>query len=166
MNSVVSEIDTQPRKAQEMLINLSEILRTTLDSDFMESTTLREELEILQKYLSIEKMRYEDQLNFEIDLSDEDKTIRLPKLILQPLVENAIKHGFKGIQNSLKIKIELNETKEFLLVKNDGAALQTRISNGTGLKNVKERMKIFTGIENSFEIYQEENWIINQLRLK
>lgn len=166
MNSVVSEIDTEPRKAQEMLIHLSEILRTTLDSNFMESTTLKEELEILKKYLSIEKMRYEDQLNFEINLSEEDHKIRLPKLILQPLIENAIKHGFRGIQNSIKIIIEMDQNQKNLLIKNNGAYLGNEISMGTGLTNVKERMKIFTGKENSFEIYQDGNWVINQLNVK
>ncbi len=165
MNSVVSEIDTQPRKAQEMLINLSEILRTTLDSNFMESITLKEELEIVEKYLSIEKMRYEEQLNYKIEISKKAEFLKSPKLILQPIVENAIKHGFKENQKPVNILIQADEVKKYILIKNNGAPLN-EIIYGTGLQNVSERMKIFTGNENSFEIYQEDGWVINKLNLR
>ncbi len=166
MNSIVSEIDSEPRKAQEMLINLSDILRETLESDFQESVTLREELEILLKYLSIEKVRYEDQLIFEINIPEDEMRQKLPKMILQPLVENAIKYGFNQLNKSLHIIIEFDKSQNSVLVKNNGSPLPSQISMGTGLENVTERLKIFTGNEISFKIYQEGEWIINKLYLK
>lgn len=166
LNSVVSEIDVNKKNAQEMLINLSDILRITLDSDFMESVTLKEELEIIKKYLSIEKIRYEDQLIYDINVSDEAMNLKVPKLILQSIVENSIKHGFRGIQRSVEIRIEADFQQNIILVKNNGAELNLELNFRTGLTNVRERLKIFTGQENIFEIYQEGEWVVNKINLE
>ncbi len=165
LNSIVAVIDENKQKAQGMLINLSDILRTTLNSDFVNPVTLEEEITTIEKYLSIEKIRYEEQLEYEIIVSAEASKMKLPGLILQPLVENAIKHGFKGIQNQLKIIIEADAQHKSILVKNNGAFLKNTIQQ-IGLKNVLERMEIFTGNEDSFEIYQEEEWVVNKIKLK
>ncbi len=166
MNSVVSEIDSHPKNAQKMLIDISEILRTSLDSDFRDSVEINEEIELLKKYLSIEKIRYEEQLNYQIMIPEKYQNKRLPKLITQPLVENAIKHGFKGMKDSLSVIVEMTDDGEFLLIRNNGAKLPSNFLIGTGLHNVSERMKIFSEKDNSFEIVQEGNWVINKLRLK
>lgn len=165
LNSVVSVIDENKRKAQEMLINLSDILRTTLNTDFIKQATLGEEINYLEKYLAIEKMRYEDQLNYEIQVSAEAVKMELPSLILQPLVENAIKHGFKGIQRELKIVIEANAEQKIVIVKNNGAAY-TDTTQRTGLRNVSERLSICFPEKNAFRIYQKEDWVINEIKLQ
>ncbi|MFA7687464.1 MAG: histidine kinase [Moheibacter sp.] len=166
LNSVVAEIDENKQNAQKMLINLSDILRTTLNSNFMSAITWEEEIITIEKYLSIEKVRYEEQLEYEILISPESAKMKLPALILQPLVENSIKHGYKGIQSYLKIIIEANASQKSVIVKNNGAKLNGNITSGIGLNNVRERMKIFTGNENSFKIYQDGDWVINKILLK
>lgn len=165
LNSVVAEMDDNKQKAQQMLIHLSDILRTTLNSDFSVPVSLGEEIKTIEKYLEIEKIRYEEQLEFEINLSSEALKWKVPSLILQPLIENAIKHGFKGLRNSIQIIIEVDFENEFVIVKNNGTPLLNKISQ-IGLNNVSERMEIFTGNKNSFEIYQEGNWVINKIKLK
>ncbi len=165
LNSIVAEIDHSKEKAQEMLVNLSDILRATLNADFERPVTLEEEIITIRKFLAIEKVRYEEQLDYEINISAEAAKMKLPGLILQPLIENAIKHGFKGMQQSLKIIIEADANREFISVKNNGAALN-ELTPQIGLSNVSERMKIMTGSENSFEIYQDGVWVINKIRLK
>lgn len=165
LNSVVAEIDEDKNKAQEMLINLSDILRASLNSDFATPVTLEEEIGQIEKYLSIEKMRYEEQLNYEIKIPEEAMEMKLPGMILQPLVENAIKHGFKGIQEKLDIRIEADLNSKSVWVKNNGAVLNTSEPH-VGLKNVEQRMEIFTGNPNSFEIFQEGGWVVNKIRLK
>ncbi|SMC41244.1 sensor histidine kinase [Moheibacter sediminis] len=165
LNSVVAEIDENKQKAQEMIVNLSDILRTTLNSNFEIPITLEEEISTIKKYLSIEKTRYEEQLDYEIKISPEASKMKLPSLILQPLVENSIKHGFKGFNNSLKIIIEADEGEKSVFVKNNGAKLTSQIHQ-IGLNNVAERMEIFTGNKNSFQIYQEGEWVINKILLK
>ena len=164
LNSVVAEIEHSPKKAEEMLLNLSGILRETLDSDFEKPVFLKEELDLLEKYLFIEKIRYEDQLNYEILVPEEDLIRKIPKFILQPIIENAIKYGFKGHLQPILIQIYSDENSIF--IRNNGAILSKNPAVGTGLQNVKERMKIFTGLENSFEIYQDEKWVVNKLNFK
>lgn len=166
LNSVVAEIDNKPKNAQEMLINISDVLRVTLDSDFMEAVTLKEELDIIKKYLSIEKIRYEDQLIYEIQVSDEELNLKVPKLILQAIVENAIKHGFKRMDKALQIHITASFQEKAIYVKNNGANLTSEMNYRTGLTNVSERLKIFTKNEKAFELYQEGEWVVNKIRLK
>lgn len=166
LNSVVAEIDTCPNKAQDMLINISDILRVTLESDFMEPVSLAEELNIIEKYLSIEKNRYEDQLLYEIHVSEEAMRLQVPKLILQAIVENAIKHGFRGMENGITLKIEASSEHKTIYIKNNGAKLNRKPDYNTGLTNVSERLKIFTGMENAFEIYQEEQWVVTKISLQ
>lgn len=163
LNSVVAEIDHTPENAQKMLINLSDILRETLDSDFEKPINLKEELAILEKYLFIEKIRFEDQLNYEIQISENHQQWKVPKLILQPLLENAIKHGFVGNPNPVLIQIFTNENA--IYIQNNGSALQKDLHSGTGLRNVRERLKIFTGNENAFQIYQDSDWVVVKLQL-
>lgn len=165
LNSVVAEIDENKQKAQEMLVNLSDILRTTLNSNFEVPVNLEEEISTIEKYLSIEKIRNEEQLYYEIIVTEEALKMKLPGLILQPLIENAIKHGFKRIENSIKIIIEADEIQKFVIVKNNGAKLSSQIPK-IGLTNVNERMKIFTGNKDSFQIYQEGEWVVNKIILK
>ncbi|BFM45303.1 hypothetical protein CFS9_39440 [Flavobacterium sp. CFS9] len=166
LNSVVAEIDTRPDKAQDMLIDISDILRITLESDFMEPVTLEEELYIIEKYLSIEKNRYEDQLIYEINVSDGTMGLKVPKLILQAIVENSIKHGFRGIEKSLTVRIEACTEQKVVYIKNNGAKLNQKSTYRTGLTNVMERLKIFTGQENAFKIYQDDQWVVNKISLK
>ncbi len=163
MNSVVSEIDEDKTKAQEMLINLSDILRTSLNTDFLTPVSLKEEIELIEKYLSIEKIRYDEQLNFEINIDENSKSWKIPSMILQPLVENAIKHGFKELQNPLTIIVEPGN--DAIIIKNNGHSLDSEIHK-IGLNNVSQRMELFTGNKNSFQIFQDGNWVINKIFLK
>lgn len=162
LNSIVAVMDENKQIAQEMLINLSDVLRIALNNDFLIPVTLKEEISFIEKYLSIEKMRYEEQLEYEIRISSEASRIKLPSMILQPLVENSIKHGFKGIKNPLKIIIQSDPEQKFIIVKNNGSELNNEFRK-VGLNNVAERMKIFTGNEDSFQIYQEGIWIVNKI---
>ncbi|MBA5629871.1 histidine kinase [Moheibacter sp. BDHS18] len=164
LNSVVAEIDHSPKKAQNMVLNLSDLLRETLDGDFEQPISIKEELILAEKYLSIEKIRYEDQLNYEIKLSEDNENLQIPKLILQPILENAIKHGFKG--HNRPILIQIKSEGNSIYVQNNGSILQKNPEFGTGLRNVQERMKIFTGMENAFEIYQDVNWVVTKLNFK
>lgn len=166
LNSVVAEIDVNPKNAQEMVIHLSDILRETLESNFNEAVSLEEELELIQKYLAIEKIRYEDQLKFKIQADKDSLNLTIPKLILLPLVENAIKHGFKGNQKGIEIQIIANFNEKSVLVQNNGSTISENLNFRTGLQNVSERLKIFTQKENSFEIYQDGSWVVNKMKLK
>ncbi len=165
LNSVVAIIDESKSKAQKMLINISDILRITLNAEFIQPVTLKEEMEYLKKYLEIEKVRYEDQIQFQLDISKESEKLKLPVLLLQPIIENAIKHGFKGNQNTLTIKIEAHAEQNTIWVKNNGAKIENDHWK-TGLTNVSERLAIFTSKREMFRIYQDYQWVVNEIKLQ
>lgn len=165
LNSVVSIIDENKVKAQEMLINLSDFLRITLNSDFKKLITLEEELENVKKYLSIEKIRFEDQLEYRIHMDDGASKLRVPSFILQPIVENAIKHGFQGIPEKLTILLEINTVDRMIRVKNNGKALTNAVENH-GLGNVRKRLELYNPNGRDFKLYLKDGWVINEIPIR
>ncbi|USD25867.1 sensor histidine kinase [Flagellimonas marinaquae] len=164
LNSVVSILEEDIKKAQDMLINLSDFLRMTLNSDFNKLVPLSLELDNLQKYMGIEKIRFEDQLEFILKIDEGTENVKVPILILQPIVENAIKHGFKGGTEKLTIAVEVETGGKKITIRNNGARL-TAIRENFGLTNVKKRLKHYSPNRNSFRIYQEGGWVVNELIL-
>lgn len=167
LNSIVSVIDENKVKAQEMIVMLSELLRSTLNADFQKLTTLGEELDFIEKYLKIEKMRFEDQLEYHIEVSQNARNIKLPTLILQPIIENTIVHGFRGLKSKLNVSIKFDESNKTILVMNNGKRLSgIRNKEHTGLKNVQERLRIFYGGTDHFKLYQNGEHVVNEIILK
>ncbi|MDT7827110.1 histidine kinase [Pricia sp. S334] len=164
LNSVVSVIDENKRKAQEMLVSLGDILRTSLNTDFRQLIPLSKELEYLENYLSIEKIRYEGQLHYRVEVGEAASRLKVPSLILQPIVENAIKHGFVGLHRPLQIVVSADAQDRTIIVKNNGAELTDNKGN-FGLRNVRERLSIYYPGQEPFRIYQEGNWTINKINL-
>ncbi len=148
LNSISSLTITNPENAQEMIVNLSQFLRSSLGKGKEELDTLKDELEHIMLYLDIEKVRFGDRLKVSQNIPDKCAMAKVPNLILQPLVENAIKYG---IYETLR-GVELNITANCKLEN-----LEIRISNpydpqgipqkgaGIGLKNVESRMSILYG---------------------
>lgn len=146
LNSVSSLTMTNPNKAQEMIINISDFFRFTLISSKAQFTDLHSELEHALLYLEIEKNRFGKRMQVIENLPEELYNIRIPTLILQPLVENAVKHGvyessknicinftFEDIGDKVKINIENDIDKD------NGSAKK---GTSTGLKNVSKRLEI------------------------
>lgn len=153
LNSVSSLTITSPEKAQEMIIKLSEYLRYSLSNEEQQITTLATELENIKLYLEIEKIRFGERLNFQFNCDDNALRASVPAMILQPLFENAIKHGvYESIETiNVVLDVELSENNLALSLKNDfdKDAKKTK-GEGIGLKNTKERL---------FLIYKENNLI-------
>jgi len=143
LNSVSSLTITSPQKAQEMIIKLSEYLRYSLSNEEQQMTTLKTELENIQLYLEIEKIRFGDRLNFQFNCSDQILKATIPAMILQPLFENAIKHGVYESTETIHIVLDAEKVNENLMLslKNDfdETAKPTK-GEGIGLKNVQERL--------------------------
>lgn len=147
-------IQTSPDKALQTLLHLTKLLRKVLGTG-AEFSTLGEELELIQNYLDIERARFEEKLNVSINVSEIAKRVMVPTLILQPLVENAVKHGIAenriGGTISIKAAIEKNGKGDVLLlnVRDTGSGRTETLSagNGVGLANVKERLRALYGDE-------------------
>lgn len=150
-------INSAPEKAFQTLMKLTKLLRESLRQN-NEFSTLGEEIELIENYLEIEKARFEERLEVIIDVSKDLKNLRVPALILQPLVENAVKHGISKNKNGGEIKISANlETKQTevflnLSVYDSGAGKNTSLelnSNGVGLRNIRERLENYYGVKAS-----------------
>lgn len=152
LNDISSLIDLSKEKSQNAIADLSEMLRETLSLKDIKFISLEKELTILKKYLDIEKMRFDDKLNYRIHIDDQTNNQKVPPLILQPIVENSIKHGFSYQCDHLKIDITAKKVNNQLELKvsNTGALLENDMANyGTGINNVINRLE--TIYEGNFE---------------
>ncbi len=153
LNSVSSLIRTDPNQARVMVVKLSKVLRRLLRKH-ENFSTLRDELTFIEDYLSIEVMRFGDKLRFEQDVAADTLDMLVPSMLLQPLVENSIKHGLssKVEGGTIRIRTHRTESRLHLLVEDDGigipeAKLATLLDHGIGVSNVNERLKVLFGNE-------------------
>ncbi|MGL5312815.1 MAG: LytS/YhcK type 5TM receptor domain-containing protein [Peptostreptococcaceae bacterium] len=155
LNTITSFIRINPDKARELIINLSTYMRYNLEvSDNL--IDLNKELEQVKAYIEIEKARFGDKLSVEYNI-EEDVNIKIPSLIIQPLVENAIIHGIRqnGGHGTVKIGVKRKENKVNVWVENDGITIDEDIinrvyndnmpENKIGLYNVHHRLKLIYG---------------------
>lgn len=146
--------------ANKMLVRLSELLRAALRSEAVQEVSLKDELEFLRGYLEIEQIRFQDRLRVSFDVERATLDARVPNLILQPLVENAIKHAVAPLATAGTITIETRRENGFvrLTVGDDGAGFDfsSKNANGIGLKNTRERLEKLYGDEQRFEIASKE----------
>jgi LytS/YehU family sensor histidine kinase len=140
-------IQTAPERALETLMRLSGLMRGVLKSAD-EFVPLGEELDLVEAYLDIERARFEDRLQVHIDVPWELRNLRIPALVIQPLVENSIKHGISECVSGGEVRISarLHESTMIISVADTGlgvneTALARRQSRGLGLSNVKQRLE-------------------------
>lgn len=166
LNSVTAIMEYQPEIAQDMLVDISTLLRTSLRIDYAQLIPLEKEMELLQIYLDIEKRRFEHQLDIQV-ITDEAAAQQLvPPFILQPLAENAIKHGYReGIRNlCLEIRVSSDKHSTTIRIANNGAELQTTNAR-IGLSSIRERLKNAFGDQVKFSLVQQDNWVVNTIEI-
>jgi two-component system LytT family sensor kinase len=153
LNSVSSLIRTNPQQARVVVYQLSNILRRLLRKHDNFST-LRDELSFIDDYLSIEVVRFGDKLAFRKDVEPATLDMQLPSMLLQPLIENCIKHGLasKVEGGSITLRARRVEERLHLLIADDGvgipeAEMATLFDRGIGVSNVNERLKVLFGAD-------------------
>jgi two-component system, LytTR family, sensor kinase len=145
LNSVSSLIMTNPSKAQEMVIKLSDFLRYTISRDKERFSTLELELENTRRYLDIEQIRFGSKLEYEFNFDDRSLSHEIPVMILQPLFENAVKHGVYESTGKVTIKTRVEPCEdclEIIISNNFEPGAPQRKGAGIGLKNIRERLKL------------------------
>jgi two-component system LytT family sensor kinase len=167
LNSIRASVDEDAGRAKRMITQLSEFLRYSLLHEGEKLTTLREEVEAVRNYLAIEKIRFEEKLDvrYEIDARAED--FQLPGFLLNPLVENAVKHG-SGNGGPLRIELEVHANGDGLAieVRNTGALKDGDINgNGIGLANVRERLERQFGPRGRFDISQRKGDVVARIEV-
>ncbi|ANU36737.1 histidine kinase [Vibrio scophthalmi] len=133
-------------KARMMLDKLTELLRTTLANSRLAETTVNDEIRQLSAYLAIQKVRLDERLNFTINVDDKLTYALIPPMLIQPLVENAIKHGIepKGAGGTIDVSLSQHQQQLKIQVKDDGIGLNQSTDtkgHGVGLSNIKQRIK-------------------------
>ncbi len=153
---------SQPAEAEKMILNLSKFYRTSLSGDPLEDVALSEEVHLQKLYLDIEAVRFPKRLKTETDVPAELDDVLVPGLILQPLVENAIKHGVAHSKRPVTIRISATTERDFLIitVSDDGEAQPKNksngMNNGIGLANVRDRLETRFGSQAKLKTFHPE----------
>lgn len=147
LSNILSLIDTSPEKGKSMLLDLTKYLRTSLSRTLPEKTTLSQEISMIIVYLDIQKIRMDERLNYKIDVSNNIGQHSFPPMLLQPLVENAIKHGLEPKVDGGKIFIKATEENNLLKIEvaDTGLGFSDFDKPGVGIINVRERLALLFG---------------------
>lgn len=161
LNSISALTMTNPAKAQEMVIKLSEFMRYSLNFPDNMTGTLEKELYNAELYLDIEKVRFGSRLAFEKDVQTEALGWNVPVMILQPLVENSVKYGVYESEETTVIRLEarvLENELEMRIGNSYGLGTMIKKGTGTGLKNIRGRLLNLYGTGSLMKINQTENY--------
>ena len=170
LNSIHSLMQTDIKKSQDMVVDLGDLLRKMIDIGDENLIPLDEELRILDKYLSIQRIRFADDLQVLISLGDDIEDALVPSMIIQPILENAIKHGYSPTKKELVISLEIFEKEGFInyLIKNNGKALEYSLNHlikkGTGIKNILGRLEATFDKNYYFNLSNSENSVVAIVR--
>lgn len=169
LNSISALVATKPQEARKMIQQLSDFLRGTLRKDEKQEVLLKEELENLQLYLDIEKVRFGHRLNVQINASEECYKRALPPLLLQPLVENAIKFGLYGTIETVTIQLNLICDASFLNVevKNpyDTEMLEASKGSGFGITYIQRRLFLLYARHDLLSIEKQQGTFTVKLKI-
>ena len=167
LNSISALTGSQPEKARHMIQQLSDFLRGTLKKDDQQWSTLDEEIQYLKLYLDIEKVRFGHRLQTEIIYTDEVLLLKLPSLLLQPVVENAIKFGLYDTTGEVLIKLEATEENNYLkiMVRNsfDPETSQPLKGTGFGLTSIQRRLFLLFARQDLLKTEKNESLFITTI---
>jgi two-component system, LytTR family, sensor kinase len=161
MNAVSSLVaEGNAAAATKMLAHIAEFLRATLDGDVVAEGPLSQEMLVAQRYLAIEQTRFQGRLSVDFDVPSETLDALVPTLLLQPLVENAVRHGIAPLVDggTIAVRSELRDSRLLITVRNSACGdmqsnLQSpRRSTGIGLTNTAERLRALYGSDHKFEL--------------
>lgn len=167
LNSIRALVDEDPNKAKEAITMLSGMLRHSLISGKKQTVSFREEMELVEKYLSLEKIRFEERLQLSISVDPVCLVCDFPPLMLQTIAENGVKHGISRRLEGGKVEIQAYREGHLLIVKvmNSGELSNERSVEGIGLSNTQKRLELLYQGKASFTIQQGQDVVITELRI-
>lgn len=161
-NSIAALIRTRPDEAETVVEDLADLFRYTLRASKHDLTSLEKEILAAQRYLTIEKARFRDRLQVEIDVPEPLYPVSLPSMTIQPLVENAVKHGVGQTQETCTVTIAARRENGHLSLRVtdtgpgfDTVNLDAVVDEGTGLGNVRERLRLFYGDDAHIQLLEQ-----------
>lgn len=174
LNSVRALVDEDPDKAKSAITRISNILRFSLMMDKKQTIDFEDELNTVKDYLTLESIRFEERLQVDYQIEDEAFSYKIPPMMLQTIVENAIKHGISNLVKGGLIEIKCREGLEddlYIQVKNSGQliappSLKTKANSGHGLSNTVQRLKLIYGDRASFRIFNSgSQFVITEIKI-
>lgn len=159
LNSIRALIDENPARARTAITELSNILRSSMQAEKLETVTFEKELNIVKDYLALEHIRFEDRLQVEYEIDEDTLDQPIPPMMLQTLVENAIKHGISRQVEGGKVRIvsDFKDDYHELVILNTGVLNGNRNSDGFGLASTKNRLQLLFGQKANFDIREVNN---------
>jgi hypothetical protein len=169
LNSISALAGSKPEQARKMIQQLSDFLRGTLKKDDQQLVTLAEELDHLNLYLEIEKVRFGHRLKTSVECDDAAKSLKLPSLLLQPVVENAIKFGLYDTTGETVISMSGKADDGYLIITVhnpfDPATASPRQGTGFGLSSIQRRLYLLYARQDLLATEQKENVFTTQIKI-
>jgi LytS/YehU family sensor histidine kinase len=162
LNAISAHVESEPRTARLMLERLGDLLRLSLDHVDQQEIGLEQELAFVEKYLQLQAMRFEDRLDVSMKVDPDVQQALVPPFILQPLVENAVRHGAAARSANGRIAVEAwrDNGRVRLAVRDNGPGLPAGWTlddnQGIGIANTRERLRHLYGDQNQFLTFSQE----------
>lgn len=152
-------------KSRDMITRLSEMLRYSLTKNSLDKITLSEELEMVDNYTELSKIQLENRLTFTKEIDNDVLNAEIPPMLIQMLVENAIKHGISNLPNGGKVVLTIKKEKNNLVikVKNSGKLVINKTSTKVGLQNIEKRLSLMYGENANFSLKEVEENVIARI---
>lgn len=144
LNSIASLVHSNPDKAEQMTLLLSKFFRYNTNRQNDHMTTIGEELEMVETYLEIEKVRFGNRLQYHLQLPDTARNYIIPRFLLQPLVENALKHGIAKLpdKGTLNLTVSLDNELIKIIIADNGPAFSDSMQPGYGLQSTRDKLEL------------------------
>ncbi|QNK64127.1 histidine kinase [Pedobacter sp. PAMC26386] len=156
LNAIASLIHEDPDKAERMTIQLSKLFRYSINQNQESLVTVQEEMEIVSTYLDIERVRFGDRIDFVIAVDQELSNDKIPRFLIQPLVENALKHGLKDVADHALLRIEIRKTDKIIIsVIDNGIPFPDELETGYGLQSTYEKLQLLYNHDYELQIINQ-----------
>lgn len=154
-------------KSRDMLTKLSEMLRYSLTKNNVNAINLEEELDMVDNYIALSKIQFEERLEFVKHIDKTTLDIKIPPMIIQLLVENAAKHGIANLKSGGIIKLTTEKSSDNLIIKviNTGKLMIVKGSTQLGLKNIRQRLRLLYGSNASFTINEVDGEVVATIKI-
>lgn len=154
-------------KSREMLTKLSEIIRYSLTKNNVNDIPVHEELEVVNNYIDLSKIQFEDRLEYVKQIEEDTFDLRIPPMVIQLLIENAVKHGISNLKNGGRVLLSIykKDGDLFIIVRNTGKLNFSKGSTKLGLKNIEQRLKLLYADKASFKLEEISDEVVAEIKI-
>jgi len=167
LNSITALVDSNPEKTKAMSIALSNFYKYTTNRKEKSIASIAEEIDMIENYLTIEKIRFGDRLQYKIDVAENTRHYSIPYFILQPIIENAIKYGYNATEDIIDVHIKININHDQLEIKvyDSGKDFDELMDQGYGLRNITKKLKLLYSNEHVIEFVNDPKHVYISIKI-